>query len=804
MKNILKKKQSFKIPKTVQQSIPYESVYTNGVIETSSGCFSKSYHFDDANFQAQDKEKQNSMLESYGKFLNKLPHNVVAQITFYNQSVDMDEVKNNILLKPKNDGHFDLRNDINNILLQRISEGQNNLKKEKVLTLTVENTDIESVGHAFQTLEPEISESFAALNKTGIKPLTLTERLEMLYGIYNCDEALRFMDKAKDYIDGDGNFKLAELNKNGISSKDLIGPDSITVKGNHLMLGDNVYARTLFLDDMPAFLNTNILMDLTDMPCNMICSVIHRTLPQKKALKYVRKQFIQYNVDVAKAEKQATKNGYSTDVISSELRRSKKEAEELLADVVSRNQKIFFTTIVMTVFANSLEELQQMTNRMKTKADDYVCQARALDGQQMKAFSTALPLGRMDIGIDRILTTESASVFYPFDMITLNDKNGFPYGVNEITGNLIKINRGELKNPNGLILGQAGSGKSLIAKWEMLLALLNTDDDIMVIDPEREFVPIAEMMGGQVIHVSSGTNTFMNPLDMDIDYAATEDKQGDPVAMKCDFLTAFCETIVGKHIGLTAYDINVIHRCGKRIYEGYMQYMEEAQKNGITCNTNASPTLVDLYAQLQQQPEPEARRLAAALEQYCVGSYDIFAHRTNVDTHARLIVYDTKDLGAGSKETAMFVCMNDIWNRTIANWRKHKATRIYLDELHLLTKTENSIAMLQEYYKRGRKWNAYFTSITQDAEDLLMIQEGRGIFNNSSFVIMMNQSEIGRMHLAEQFHISRSMLKYITDQSAGIGLIYNGSAVVPFENKLPKDSLIYKICSTKPSDRQKE
>lgn len=788
------KKVKIKIPKTVQQSIPYESVYPNGIIEVKPGYFSKSYFFGDVNFRTEDEEKQESMFIDYGVLLNKFPHNITSQITIFNRSTDINEVKNDILLKPQKDNFYDLRDEMNGILLSKMSEGRNNLKKERYLTVTVKAEDIEAAMLVFNNLDIEIPDAIKAINKTGARPLSIQERLNILYEVYNMNSPLPFDKKTKGFMDS-GEFDLKKLNRGGLTSKDLIGCECINVARDYIRLGD-VYARSILLDNLPTFLNTNVLTDLTDIPCNMVTSVIYRTWPQKKSIKLIKNQVTNINAEVIKSEKNATKGGYNPDLISPELKRSREEAEALLSDITSRNQKVFFVTVVMTIFADTLEDLNQKTELLQSKATDFMCQAKRLTGNQMAGFNSSLPLGTLYLDIDRVLTTESASVFIPFSMQELMDSHGNYYGLNALSKNMVLYNRGESKLPNGLILGQSGSGKSFIAKLEMLSTFLGSNDDIIIVDPESEYSALARQLGGQVIKITNGTNTHINPLDMDINYA----DESDPIAMKCDFLTAICETIVGKTIGLTPYDINIIHKVGRKIYEPYLQHMNSIKNSGVTCDRSMAPTLIDFYDELTKQPEPEARQLSMSMELYCVGNYDVFAHRTNINVDSRFLVYDIKDIGTGNKELGMQICLNDIWNRIIENRKNGKRTWIYLDEFYLLTKTERSASLLQEYYKRSRKWNGVITGITQDVEDLLITPEAKGIFTNSGFILMMNQSPIGRGELANLYQISSSLLGFITDKPPGTGLLYNGSSIIPFENKFPQDTKIYKVLSTKPTD----
>lgn len=781
-----------KVPKTVQQSIPYESVYPNGVIEVMPGYFSKSYYFEDANFNTENEEVQESMFMDFCSLINKFPHTITSQITIFNRSTDIDEVRNNILLKPQRDEFYTYREEYNTMLLDKMKEGRNNIKKERYITVTVEKTDIESAMSIFNNLDIEIPDTLKKINKTGAKELTLNERLHILYDIYNSNTTLKY-DKKVGNLVKDGEFDLKTLNRSGLTSKDVIGCDSIEVGSDYFKLGD-IYARSFFLDNLPTFLNTNVLTTITDMPCNMLTSVIYRTLPQKKAIKMIKNQVTNINAEVIKAEKNALKSGYSADLISPELKRAKSEAEALLEDIMSRNQKVFFVSVVATLFAESMEDLNFKSDQLMSKATDFLCQIRKLTGQQMAGFNSCLPLAHLFIGIDRVLTTESAAVFIPFSAKELSDENGRYYGLNAISKNMIYYNRADSALPNGIVLGRSGSGKSFISKSEMIPTILGTtNDDIIIIDPEGEYKPLADTFKGQVIKITNGTKTFINPLDMDIKYA----DDSDPVAMKCDFLVTMCETIIGKNIGLTPYDVSIIHRCGKEIYRPYMEHIDSLKDQGITCDRNASPTLIDFYDKLLSQPEPDAKKLAMSLELYCIGNYDVFSHRTNIDANSRFLVYDIKDIGTGNKELGMLICLNDIWNRIIQNKREGKRTWIYLDEFYLLTQTEHSAKLLQEYFKRSRKWNGILTGITQDIEDLLISPESRGIFGNCGFVLMMNQSPIGRSELASMYNISSNLLSYITDKPPGTGLMYNGSCVVPFINKFPADTSLYKIMTTK-------
>lgn len=518
----------------------------------------------------------------------------------------------------------------------------------------------------------------------------------------------------------------------------------------------------------------------------------------------VKHQLTNINENIVRAQKNAAKGNYSSDIIPSELKRAKEEAEELRNDMQSRNQKLFKVSVVMVIFADSKDELNQLTASLESIGVTHLAQVKPLHYQQEAGFHTALPLADMDVTIERVLNTEASAVFMPFSVQELSQESGIYYGQNAISKNLIKYDRLSSDNYNGLIFGKPGSGKSFIAKSEMLSVILNRPDSVVfVIDPEGEYRPTVEAFGGQVIRLAVGSTTNINPLDMDVQYAGESE---DPIAMKCDFLTAMCETIVG-HGQLTPVQVNIIHRCGRRIYRPYYEHMrkvvnqKDEKGHRITCDRQAMPTLVDFYQELINQPDPSAQALAASLEMYCIGNYDLFAKQTNVDLDSRFVVYDIKDVPSGAKELALQICLNDVWNRIIDNKKKNILTWFYVDEFYLLLQTKSSAQFLQQIYKRARKWGGIPTGITQNVEDLLTNDDARTILNNCNFLLMMNQSQIDRAALSELYSISDSLQEYITDKPAGTGLMYTGDTIIPFQNSFPKDNELYKIMSTKATEK---
>lgn len=793
-----KKKNIGKIPKTVQQSIPYERVYKNGIIETETGVFTKSYLLNDVNFQIATQEEQENIFCLYGDLLNTFGAEIGVEITIYNRNIDQEKFCQNTMLKPKHDSLNYLREEYNQMLIDKMSEGRNNMKKEKYLTLRINAENIDEAISIFNRLDGEVSSAVKKITGSDNPPMTTIERLNVLYDIYNIGNENAFLRKAK--IDGHEatTFNFEHIKQLGLTTKDVIGPEGMHFDAQYFMVGDK-YARTLYLDNLPTFLSTELLSDMSNAPCNMLVSVHFESLRQDKSIALVRNQIVNINSNVIEAQKRASKGGWDPNLVSPNLMNAQNEAARLMQDMTRRNQKLFLVTAVATIFADTKEELDKLTEDLQTSISKHLCQLKKLFYQQEQAFATSLPLGINKLEVKRLLTTESAAVFIPFSAQELSSPDGMYYGLNAVSKNMILYNRLSSRNYNGVILGTPGSGKSFSAKREIVNVLLNTDDEVFILDPEREYAALAMLLGGEVVRIAAGSTTYVNPLDMDMRYGETDDGSSDPVTLKSDFIISLCETIIGGRYGLSPIQRSVIDRCVKQIYKPYIEYM--AKTNNKTIDYDRMPTLIDFYNLLMAQPEPEAQQIALSLELYCTGSLDNFAHKTNVNTHSRFVIYDIKDLGSGMKEMGLQVCLDAIWNKIIANHAQGKKTWFYLDEFYLLTQTDSSAKFLQQIWKRARKWGGIPTGITQNVEDLLASKEARTIISNSDFVMMLNQAPLDRVELAKMLNISPTQISYITNSDPGQGLIYNGKTIVPFIDKFPTDTKLYRVMTTKPDEQ---
>ena len=797
-----KQKNQFSIPKTVQDTIPYLHFYKNGIIELDPGIFSKSYKLEDVNFKIATDEEQMNIFQRYEDLLNTFDSEIKLQLVIFNRSMNDDRVREKVKIPYRKDNLNPYREEYNNMLLDKMKEGRNNITKEKYMSVTINAASVDEAFVKFTKLDSEMSTAIKRINGQETQPMTAVERLEVLADIYSDSDGMgNFYKKAKINDKNIESFSFESMAKQGLTTKDLIGPASIKVGRDYLEIGDK-FSSTLFIDNLPTFMNANILEELTDVGFNMLVSISYNRLKADKAMSLLKNQMVNINGNVVDAQKRAAKAGYSPDLISPELLRSQEEAKDLMDDITTRNQSLILTTFTITVFGDTQDELEKNIDQLKSITGKFLFQIKKLNYQQEKGFNTTLPIGRCDVYVDRLLTTESAGIFIPFSTQELSQSNGMYYGLNAVSKNLILFNRKNSKNANGVILGTPGSGKSFTAKREMINVILNTDDEIYIIDPEREYLPLAQLLGGEVVRIAAGGKTYLNPMDMDINYGNDDDSKTDPISMKCDFIGGLCETMSGDGRGLNSTQKSIVDRCVRILYQPYLSHMYELQKldKSKTCDITASPTLKDFYEMLLSQPEYEAQTLALSLERFCIGSLDTFAHHTNVSRNKRLIVYDIKDIGEGMKELGLQVCLNAVWNQIIENKKINRYTWFYLDEFYLLTQNPSSAAFLQQVYKRARKWQGIPTGITQNVGDLLASPQACAILNNCDFILMLNQSPIDKMQLAQMLNISPTQLSYITNSDPGQGLIYTGKSIVPFMDKFPVNTELYKVMTTKPDD----
>ena len=769
-----KDRKAKKIPKSAQQTIPYVEMCKDGICKVNSRLYTKTIRYNDINYQLALNEDKTAIFENWCDFLNYFDSSIFVQLSFINQKADIREFRKQITIPEQQDAFNDIRKEYSDMLQDQLTKGNNGLLKRKYITFGVEADSIRTAKAKLDRVETDILNNFKTLG-VETEPLSGYERLKVLHDVFNMDTHEPFR------------FSYDMVARTGLSTKDFIAPTSFDFReGKCFKMGRTIGAVS-FLQILAPELNDRMLADFLEMDSNITVNFHIRTIDQAKAIKSIKSKITDLDKMKIEEQKKAVRSGYDMEIIPSDLATYGGEAKRLLQDLQTRNERMFLVTIILMNTATTRQLLESAIFQTASIAQKYNCALKRLDFQQEEGLMSSLPIGLNQIEIERGLTTSSTAIFVPFTTQELfQGGEALYYGLNALSNNMIMVDRKRLKNPNGLILGTPGSGKSFSAKREMTNAFLITEDDIIVCDPEAEYYPLVQKLGGQVIRISPISTDYINPLDINVNYSEEE----NPLTLKSDFILSMCELIVGGKDGLQPVEKTIIDRSVRMVYQDYLSDPVPEKM----------PILEDLYNILRDQKEPEAQRIATALEIYVHGSLNVFNHRTNVDVNNRFVCYDIKELGKQLKKLGMLIVQDQVWNRVTINRAQHKSTRYYMDEFHLLLKEEQTAAYSVEIWKRFRKWGGIPTGITQNVKDLLASREVENIFENSDFVYLLNQASGDRKILSSALNISPSQQNYITNSNAGEGLIFYGSTIVPFKDNFPKNTMLYRIMTTKPEE----
>lgn len=798
--NTKQKTQQQHIPQNISDSIPYSQVFQNGefegIFEVKPGSYSKSYIIPEVNFGTAQKNKQYDMASEYSKFISSFDAGTHIQITLYNRKFDEEEFKKNLFLKMKNDSLNAYREEYNQMLLDKMAGANNNLTTIKILTVTIGAIDVYAATEKFAQIDRIIADSLATLTKQSVAPLTTVERLDILNSIYNQDNPKPLYETRKIMGREVESFSLENCAKQGITTKDVIAPSGMDVQNTKIGFG-NFISKSYFVQSYPSWIRGDILTSFAEIPTTMLVSVIFNPMDPAEAIRYVKRQGTNVSSDLVERQKKASRSGYSAELISPDLQDAKAETNELMEQLTKDNSKLFTTTFVFTLFAESDEEMKGYEAQLFLIGNKSLLNIRCLTYQQEAGLNSCLPIGNNQVQIERLMTSETIASIIPFDVKDVKTEGGIYYGLNAISNNLILYNRASGLNPNSCILGMPGAGKTMAAKREMLSVVLNTDDEVYVIDPEREYVVLAEELGGAVVKIASGSDSYINPFDLNLNNVDDEHNL-DPVKAKQEFIATICEIMIGWRLGLSPIEKSIIDRCTSNVYDQYIAYL---RKTGKSQDMKQAPTLLDFYNVLVMQPQPEAQTIALALERYVCGGLDIFSHQTNLDITNRFTVYDIKDIGPGLKELGLQICLDNVWNKMIENQLKGKRTWFYIDEFYLMMQKPTSAAYISEIWKRARKWNGYPCAITQNVEDMLKSEEARTVINNCSFITLLGQAPMNKQQLSDMFGLSPVEQKYIEASKPGMGLILVNNDVIPMNDDFPRDTKLYKMMTTKPDER---
>lgn len=774
-RSIQKAQRDGKIPRDAVQTIPYRELFPDGLMQVNDKLFTKTLRFSDINYELAQPEDKEQTFDGLCDFYNALDSSMWAQMSFLNLRANLIDYRKSVTVPGQGDGCDDVRRELETILQAQLAKGNNGLIKRKYFTFGIEADSGQAARPRVERIEADLRN---LLKNMGVRsePLSGYDRLEVLHGIFHPDgrEKLRFNWDA--------------VVNTGLSTKPFIAPSSFDFRGGRTFKIGGMWGAASFLQIGASQLNDRVLSDFLNLDCSQIVTIHIKAVNQQEAIKTIKRKLTDIEKTKIEEQKKAVRSGYDMDVLPPDLITYAGEAQTLLNSLQSRDERMFLATVLIVNLAPTRGQLENDVFQAASVAQKHNCALKRLDWQQEQGLMSSLPLGLNQIEIQRGLTTSSLAIFVPFTTEELfMDGEALYYGINALSSNLIMADRKRLKNPNGLFLGVPGSGKSFSAKREIANAFLTTKDDIIITDPEAEYAPLVNRLGGQVVQLSPVSTQYVNPMDINPDYSDEE----NPLTLKSDFILSLCELIVASKDGLQPVEKTIIDRCTRLVYRDYL----------ADPRPEKMPVLGDLYDLLLKQEETEAKRLATALEIYVSGSLNVFNHQTNVDLTNRLVCYDIKQLGKGLKKIAMLVLQDQVWNRVTVNRAAHRTTWFYCDEFHLLLKDEQTAAYSVEIWKRFRKWGGIPSALTQNVKDLLSSREIENIFENSDFIYMLSQAAGDRQILARQLGISPTQLSYVTHSNAGEGLLFYGNTIIPFVDHFPKDTELYRIMTTKPEEQ---
>ena len=781
LKNLFKQdREKFVVPKSVQNVIPIKTIWDDGIFLVGRNKYAKTFKFEDINYAVASREDKEAMFLEYSELLNSLDSGATTKITINNRRLNKADFEQTILIPMADDGLDKYRKEYNKMLLDKAT-GANSIVQDKYVTVSVCKKNIEEARNYFARVGADL---IAHFNRLGSKCVELDagDKLRIFHDFYRTGEETAF------------HFDITQTMRKGHDFKDFICPDTFEFESDCFRMGDR-YGRVIFLREYAAYIKDSMVAELCELNRNMMMSVDIIPVPTDEAVREVENRLLGVETNITNWQRKQNQNNNFSAVIPYDLEQMRSETKEFMDDLMSRDQRMMLALVTLTHLADNLEQLDQDTEALQAIGRARGCQFNILRYQQEDALNTVLPLGLKRIEATRTLTTECTAVLMPFKSQEIQDAGGIYYGVNAVSHNLIVCNRGNLLNGNGFITGVSGSGKSMAAKQEVSALALSTDHDIIIVDPEREYGELVRALGGEVITISASdpNGCHINALDLSEGYGDGR----EPLVMKSEFIMSLYEQLMGAD-KIEPQEKSIIDRSVGNIYREYLKSYQ-----------GQPPTLKDLYDDLMKQVNPEAHRIALALELFTVGSLNVFSHQTNINTKSRILCFDIQDLGENLKSVGLLVMLDAIYNRVIQNRREGKYTHVYIDEIYLFfangsgsghSITNYSSEFLYKCWKRFRKYGATLTGITQNVEECLLSNTARMMFANSEFLLMLNQATTDREQLARLLGASDTQMSYVDNAPAGHGLIKVGGAIVPFANELPKNTELYRLMSTRPGE----
>ena len=761
-------------PFTAQDTIPYKEIYKDGICRTDDNYYSKMVQFYDINYQLAQNDDKAAIFENYCEFLNSFDSSVEVQITFLNQQVNFDEYAKNIDIPEQDDCFNDIRKEYSDMLKMQLSKGNNGLVKTKYITFSIKAGNLRNAKSRLERIEASVLNNFKVMGAMA-EPLNGVERLKILHDVMNMDTKESF------------HFHYGMVAKTGLQTKDFIAPTGFDFRNDSYFRMGQTFGCVSYLQITSPELTDKLLADLLDLEENLIINMHLRPIDPKAAIKSLKSTLSNIQKMKIEEQKKAVRSGYDMDIIPTDISTYGEDVEGLLNEIQSRNEKLFELTFLLMNTADNKRKLDNIVYQTAGIAQKYNCNIRRLQYQQEQGLMSCLPLGKNWIPIKRALTTTSTAIFVPFTTQELfMAGESIYYGLNALSNNLIMADRKKLKNPNGLIVGTPGAGKSFAAKREITNVFIVTKDDIIICDPEGEYFALVAALHGQVVKLATNSKDYLNPMDIQLSHKG--DKEA--LKLKSDFVITLCDLIAGGKDGLENDEKGIIDECIRHIYDAYFE-------NPVPENM---PILEDLYNALLKHKNKKAERIANSLVLYVHGSQNYFNHRTNVDSKNRIMCFDIRDLGNQLKELGMLIVQDAVWNRVSQNRERKIATRYYCDEFHLLLKEKQTAVYSVEIWKRFRKWGGIPTGLTQNVGDFLKSEEIEGILGNSDFVYLLNQNAKDQAILADKLGLSEKQLAHVTNSEPGCGLILFDNVVIPFVDKYPVDTKTFAVMNTKPEE----
>ena len=759
-------------PQSAQQTIPYKEMLKDGICKVREGYYTKTLSYEDINYAVASSDDQSTIFDGYCGFLNYFDSALPFQLSFINHR-SRPENRYSVNISPQDDDFNSIRGEFTAMLENQIAKSNNGIVRSKYITFGIQADGIAVARPRLERIEADIVGNF---KKLGVQSATLSgrERLEVLHSQLHPGGREPFR------------FSWDMIPKTGMGTKDFIAPTSFDFRQSRAFRVGTTWGAALYMQIMASELSDKLLAELLEVDTEMTITLHIQTVDQTKAVKTVKAKLTDIDRMKMDEQKKAARAGYDIDILPPDLLTYSKDAAALLADLQSRNERMFLLTFLVVNTAPTRQQLENDLFTVSGITQKYNCFLKRLDFQQEQGFMSSLPLGYNGIEIQRGMTTSSTAIFVPFMTQELRmDGQALYYGMNALSQNVIMADRKKLKSANGLYLGSTGSGKSFAAKRELINVFLATKDRIIVVDPMGEYAPLVRRLGGEVIEISPNSPHHINPMDLKLNLAGED----SPLSMKADFLLSLCELILGGKEGLQPIEKTVIDRCVRLVY----------RELALGIGDGKMPLLQDLYETLCQQPEPEARRIATALELYCTGSLNMFNHPTNVQTDSRITCIVLKNMGENLRKIAMHITNELVTQAVDENFSRSLATWCYYDEFHILLQDALSASYFVRVWKMRRKKGCVPSALTQNVKDLLASREIENILENSDFMIMLSQAQGDRAILAKQLGISEHQLSYIAHSNSGEGLLFFGNTTIPFVDHFPRGE-IYNLLTTRPED----